>query len=87
MRDLSNTISFEYKSPLKAIKYLKGLYVEIMKLSSHAESYMLQKHMPIIKYGFNTRRLNYKKMAIIYSVIDNSVYIQRVIPFSAITGL
>jgi signal transduction histidine kinase len=32
LRDLSNAISFEYKSPLTAIKYLRGIYDEMRKL-------------------------------------------------------
>ena len=38
-------------------------------------------------YGTNARRINYKKMAIIYTVHDNIVYIHRIIPASLITSL
>jgi len=85
--DLSNTIRFEYNSPLTSIKYLKGLYKEINKLKTSAETFSIQTRKSLIQYGFNVRRLNYKKMTIIYVVVDNTVYIQRVLSASTISGL
>ncbi len=74
LRNLSNTISYEYQSPATAIKYLREIY---QALSVQKSTYFLQ-------YGFNVRRLNYKKMTIIYTVIDYTAYIQRVVPSSTI---
>lgn len=87
LRDLSNTISFEYKSPATAIKYLREIYVEMETLSTHSESYTIQVTSHFSQYGFNVRRLNYKKMAVIYTVINNTAYIKRVVPSSTITSL
>jgi len=87
LRDLSNTIMFEYKSPITAIKYLRGIYDVFRWLSSNAESIKIQSSKSFTKFGFNTRRINYKKMAIIYSVVNNTVYIHRVIPANSIVGL
>ena len=87
LRDLSNIISFEYKSPANAVKYLREIYGEMGKLSTHAESYSIQASSYFSQYGFNVRRLNYKKMAIIYTVINNIAYIKRVVSASTITGL
>jgi hypothetical protein len=42
LRNLSETISFAYKAPITAKKYLKELYSEMSKLSRGAESYPLQ---------------------------------------------
>ena len=86
LRDLSNTITFEYKSPVTAIKYLKGIYAQMRKLNSSAETYVAQTHKYFSQYGLTARRLNYKKMTIIYTVNNRKVYIQRVVPSSSITG-
>ncbi|MBA4408524.1 MAG: type II toxin-antitoxin system RelE/ParE family toxin [Bacteroidota bacterium] len=84
LRDLSNTIIFEYKSPITAIRYLRGIYDEFRWLQSNAESLKIQTSKSFAKFGFNTRRINYKKMAIIYCVVANIVYIKRVIPAGTI---
>lgn len=84
LKDLSNAIIFEYKSPITAIRYLRGIYDEFRWLRSNAESLKIQSSKSFIKFGFNTRRINYKKMAIIYSVVENRVYIKRIIPAGTI---
>lgn len=83
--NLTHVIRFEYRSPLTSVKYLRGLYKEINKLSLIAELLSIQKHKYFVQYGFNVRRLKYKKMTIIYTVIDNTAFIQRVVPSSIIT--
>lgn len=85
LRDLSNAISFEYKSPLTAIKYLRGIYDEMRKLRLIAGLLIIQKSPYFLQYGFNVRRLRYKKMTIIYTLIGNTAYILRVVPSSSIT--
>lgn len=84
LRDLSNAISFEYKSPLTAVKYLRGIYDEMRKLRLIAGLLPVQKSAYFLQYGFNVKRLKYKKMTIIYTVIGDAVYIIRVIPSSTI---
>ena len=84
LRDLSNAISFEYKSPLTAIKYLRGIYNEMRKLRLIAGLLPVQKSPYFMQYGFNVKRLRYKKMTIIYKVIGNAVYVIRVVPSSTI---
>lgn len=84
LRDLSNAISFEYKSPLTAVKYLRGIYDEMRKLRLIAGLLPVQKSAYFLQYGFNVKRLRYKKMTIIYTVIGDAVYIIRVIPSSTI---
>jgi hypothetical protein len=44
----------------------------------------VQKSAYFLQYGFNVKRLRYKKMTIIYTVIGDAVYIIRVIPSSTI---
>ena len=84
LRDLSHAISFEYKSPLTAIKYLRGIYDEIKKLRLIAGFLPNQKSAYFRQYGLNIRRLKYKKMTIIYTLIDNTAYILRVVPSATI---
>ena len=84
LQDLSNAISFEYKSPLTAVKYLRGIYDEMRKLRLIAGLLPVQKSAYFLQYGFNVKRLRYKKMTIIYTVIGDTVYIIRVIPSSTI---
>jgi hypothetical protein len=35
-------------------------------------------------YGANVKRINYKKMAILFTVFENVVYIHRIIPAATI---
>jgi len=84
---LSNTIMYQYEAPITAFAYIQGLLDAIKKLKTYAESLSVQKSTYFLQYGFNVRRLNYKKMTIIYTVIDNIAYIQRVVPSSTILDL
>ena len=84
IQNLSNPRMYQYKAPLTAFKYVQGLLDEIKKLKTNADSFS-KKQKNLFQYGFNARRLNYKKMAIIYSVIDRTVYILRIVPSSTIT--
>lgn len=80
LRNLSETISYEYKAPVTAKKYLKALYTEMSKLSSGAEAYLIQTKPFFRQFGFNVRAITYKKMTIVYVVANKSVYIKAVIP-------
>ncbi|HEY5509358.1 MAG TPA: type II toxin-antitoxin system RelE/ParE family toxin [Paludibacter sp.] len=86
IQNLSDAIMYQYKAPTTAFCYIQGLLDEIKKLRTHAESYSIQASSYFSQYGFNVRRLNYKKMAIIYTVTNNTAYIKRVVPASTITG-
>ncbi len=76
-----------YKAPNTAILYLQGLYDEISRLKTLAEYPPVQTSPFFQRYGVNVRRINYKKMAVIYTVHGNTVYIHRVIPANLITSL
>lgn len=85
--NLTDVILFEYKAPLTAIRYIQGLVDEIKKLSNSADSYKIQEQIFLQQYRPNPRRINYKQMAIIYNLIDEVVYIRRVIPANNIKDL
>ncbi|HRZ96907.1 MAG TPA: type II toxin-antitoxin system RelE/ParE family toxin [Paludibacter sp.] len=87
MRDFSNVVAIEYKSPLTAKKYLTGIYDQFRWLRTNAESFNIQTRKMFVQYGLYVRRLNYKKMTIIYTVNQTTVYIHRVIPANTIGDL
>jgi len=84
IQNLTDTIIFEFQAPLTAFKYVQGLLNEIKKLKTIANFLPVQKSSYFLQYGFNVKRLRYKKMTIIYTVIGNAVYIIRVVPSSTI---
>ncbi len=85
IESLYEFIISEYKSYNTADKYVTGLEETIINLSSNAHIYQIQTEPFIVQqYGNYTRRVNYKKMAILYSIHQNTVYILRVIPQSTI---
>ena len=84
IQNLTDAIMYEFQAPLTAFKYVQGLLNEIKKLKTIANFLPVQKSSYFLQYGFNVKRLRYKKMTIIYTVIGNAVYIIRVVPSSTI---
>ena len=82
--DLFDAIVFDYKEPDTAFKYVQGLIKSIEKLSTFPEAYSIRNNHSLLKYGLNVRRINYKKMAIIYTIHSDVVFIRRIIPSSMI---
>ncbi|MDO9152369.1 MAG: type II toxin-antitoxin system RelE/ParE family toxin [Paludibacter sp.] len=87
INNLFNVITFQYKAPLTAQRYVQGLINEIKTLKYSADSYPIQTRKSITQYGQNVRRINYKRIAVIYTVYQTTVYIHRIIPANAIAGL
>jgi len=84
---LYNVIVVDFASPLTAFKYIKGLYKQIDTLKHSAESYPIQTRSFFRQYGFTVRAIKYKKMSIIYLVVNQTVYIRAIIPSATIRGL
>ena len=76
-------IVFKYRAPLTAKRYLKGLNDTIQSLKIGADSIQINSELSGL-HGFDIRRINYKEMAILYSIEDNIVYIHRIMPQSMI---
>ena len=76
-------IVFKYRAPLTAKRYLKGLNDTIQSLKIGADSIQVDERLTE-QYGLDIRRVNYKEMAILYSVEDTIVYIHRIMPQSMI---
>ncbi len=87
MLELEDVIYFDYKAPLTAFRYIQGLKDMISILKRSPESYSIQTRKSLLQYGSNVRRINYKKMAIIYTVHGDVVYIHRIVPSAMVTGL
>jgi len=62
------TLMYRYKAPLTAVRYLNGLQKEIERLSVLADTLPYYSRPQLQKYGQNTKRINYKKMAIIFAI-------------------
>lgn len=85
--NLTNIILFHYKAPLTAKSYIQGLADEIKSLTHSANSFKIESSKFFQQYGPSPRRINYKEMAIIYNLINDVVYIRRVIPSNTIQDL
>lgn len=85
--DLYNIIVSEFSAPITAFRYVQGLKDTIKELSETAEIYQIQNRRSLQQYGANVRRVNYKKMAVIYTTHTNVVYIHRIVPQSLIREL
>jgi hypothetical protein len=87
LQNLSDVIMFKYKSPLTAVRYLNGLQKEIKRLSILADTLPYYIRPQLLQYGQNTKRINYKEMAVIFATYGSIVYIHRIIPANTIEGL
>lgn len=87
MDDLYNVITYDYKSPLTAFRYVRELRDKIKSLSRYPERNAIRTNKYYQQYGANVRRVNYKRMAIIYTIHADTVYVHRIVPSATITGL
>ncbi|MDR0371562.1 MAG: hypothetical protein LBH80_06895 [Prevotellaceae bacterium] len=53
--------------------------------TNHNKSYPVQTNRSLLQYGINVRRINYKRLAIIYTVHEDIVYIHRIVASSMLT--
>ena len=85
--DFIEYIIFVYKAPITAKRHYDGLFKTIKSLSLIAENLPITNKTNFQQFGYNVRRINHKKMTIIYTVHFDIVYIHRVIAQSLITDL
>lgn len=85
LQKLSDVIMYKYKAPLTAVRYLNGLQKAIKRLSVIADALPYYSRPQLQKYGQNTKRINYKEMAIIFAIYGPIVYIHCIIPANTIT--
>ena len=82
-----NYIDYVYyacDAPLTAAQHYNEMLELLYSLENHAEIYQVEYLPSLQKYGNNVRRLNYKKMSIIYTIRENIVYVHRIMAASLI---
>lgn len=87
LQKLSDVIMYKYKAPLTAVRYLNGLQNEIKRLPVLADALPYYTRPQLQKYGPNTKRINYKQMAIIFAVYGPIVYIHRIVAANLLASL
>jgi plasmid stabilization system protein ParE len=75
---LYHHIRYRYKQEQTAIRYVRGLYDTIDSLSLLAGVLGYNEYVQAI-FGDDARHITYKKVAIIYFVRNETVYVLRVI--------
>ena len=86
LHNLSDVIMYKYESPLTAVRYLNGLQKAIKRLSVSADALPYYTRPQLLKYGRNTKRINYKEVSIIFAIYGSIVYIHRIIPANTLEG-
>ena len=76
---LARFIREEAHAPLAAKRYMLGLKEEIKKLENSAGALAVDEDLSR-RFGIEVRRTNYKNVAVIYSVDEETAYVHRIIP-------
>lgn len=84
--DESYIISRQYTMPLLLLSSIMPNF-RIVLIVFFPERHPLQTLSFFQRFGSYARRINYKKMAIIYSIHGDIVYIHRIMPAKLITNL
>ncbi len=66
-------------APMTAALYYQGLIETMRKLGKNADSRVIDLRLSVL-YGRPTRRVNYKRYAIVYFIEGDIVIIHRVMP-------
>ena len=81
-QDIENVhdyIAYELFEPVTADKYIRGVYDAIKHLSLYGISMTVsERDFLLSQYGETVRNINHKKMAIIYTVENDKIIIQRI---------
>jgi len=80
---LNDYIEHTCKAPLTAKRYLSGLESRILWLQDNAELRPIEQELSS-RINLPIRRLNYEKMAILYTIENEEVLILRIVPQSMI---
>jgi len=80
LMNLANYIIYTCKAPRTSSIYAKNIVNTINNLAYIADSIPLYNRKSFFQYGNSVRRINYKKMAILFTIFGNKVIIQRIIP-------
>lgn len=80
---LNGYIEEKCKAPLTARRYLEGMEKSILWLQENADIFPIVPELSL-QMGYSIRRLNYEKMAVLYSIDEDIVHIHRIIPQSMV---
>lgn len=83
LQELRDIIEFSYQAPLTAKRYVEELNTKMQWLVNGADYFPVVPELSY-QYGCDMRRLNFKKMAILYSIEGDIVNIHRIIPQSMV---
>ena len=78
-----NCIRYQYKQLQTANRNMRELYKTIASLSYRAHAVGANEYVQAM-FGFNARHVTSGKMAIIYFIEGDTVYIRRILPASLI---
>jgi plasmid stabilization system protein ParE len=79
IKQLFNTIAYDFGQPLTARRYRDGLLHEIRRLARYAGSIApSQSDYVQFHYGPGARHITYKKMTIIYAISGDYVLIKHI---------
>jgi len=78
-------IIYNYDAPLTAKKHYDDLYNVLRKIEQYPMANPIRYHSSLSQYGYNVRRVNYKKMAILYTVNGHCINIHRIIASQLLT--
>ncbi|GHT53744.1 hypothetical protein FACS189451_01360 [Bacteroidia bacterium] len=78
-------IAFELMSPLTASRYVEGILEKMDSLKTFADM-LAPNQRPFLRnrYGNKVRTITYKKMTIVYNIIDDVVFVRCVMAGSII---
>lgn len=84
LESLTRYIAETVVAPLSAKRYIEQLREYFVWLEEFADILPIQPDSPLYD-GFPMRRINYKNVAIIYTILGDKVYIYRIVAQSLIT--
>jgi plasmid stabilization system protein ParE len=78
-------IAYELSQPYAAIKYFDGMKDAVEKLRITGASYAVSQRESLkVKYGADVRTVTYKKMTIVYNIVDDIIFIRCIMPGSMV---
>ena len=85
IEEVFNYIVYKVMAPETAVRYYMGIYDTIQNLSVIG-AVLPKSQQPLLRthYGKSVRTVCYKKMTIVYNIIENVVYVRRVLASSLI---
>ena len=78
VQELRKAIEDTYKAPLTAARYVAELNTKMQWLANGASYFPIVPELSY-QYGYDIRRLNFKKMAILYTIDGDIVKVIRII--------